>query len=364
MKTIADLKGKRVAMGYSAMRNIDLASRAMLATAGLTEKDVQPVLVPNVIRSADDFVSGAADMFFFAFGAPKVREVNATVGGIRVLEIDEKGMPAARKIMKWGYLTDVAPGPVFVGVEKPMKVYSFDNILFTSAEGAGRLRLQVPRHAGEEQARSDRGAAGAARILGCRPATRNTMFPTIPARLKYFQERNLQPKDIHVSEERVVHGTATEERIIAGAEEFASAASSRTTVISTNVLQAALIAVVVLWVLDVPRQVFDISFYTEQLLTVCLGLTLALAFIAGEPRKPSAVRPRRRHRVDLRRGLPRLQLRQSRRDVAAGRSQVLVLDPCLDLDRQPRLRGAQLDWIAAGTSLLALRLHRRALRAA
>ena len=26
----------------------------------------------------------------------------------------------------------------------------------------------------------------------------------------------------------------------------------------------------------------SISFYTEQLLTVCLGLTLALAFIAGE----------------------------------------------------------------------------------
>jgi TRAP transporter 4TM/12TM fusion protein len=88
----------------------------------------------------------------------------------------------------------------------------------------------------------------------------------------------------------VVHGTATEERIIADAAELA-AASSRTTVISTNVLQAALIAVVVMWVLDVPRQVFNISFYTEQLLTVCLGLTLALAFIAGEKRLPSAVDP-------------------------------------------------------------------------
>ncbi len=102
MTTIADLKGKRVAIGFSAMRNIDLATRAVLATAALTEKDVQPVLVPNVIRSADDFISGAADMFFFAFGAPKVREVNTTVGGIRVLEIDEKGMPASRNIMQMG----------------------------------------------------------------------------------------------------------------------------------------------------------------------------------------------------------------------------------------------------------------------
>lgn len=133
-RTISDMKGKRVTLGYSAMRVIDTMSRAMLATAGLTEKDVVPVPVPNVIRSADAFLAGSSDMFFFAFGAPKVREVDATVGGIRVLEIDPAGMNAARQISPYGYLTDVAPGPIFVGVEKPMKVYSFDNVLFTHAK--------------------------------------------------------------------------------------------------------------------------------------------------------------------------------------------------------------------------------------
>ena len=134
MKTVADLKGKRVPYGFSAMRALEPTVRAILATAGLTEKDIKPVLVPNVIRSADDFASGAADAFYFAFGAPKVREVDATTGGIRMTEIDEKGMPAARKIERWGYLTEVKPGPIFVGVEKPMKVYSFDNLFFTSAK--------------------------------------------------------------------------------------------------------------------------------------------------------------------------------------------------------------------------------------
>lgn len=134
LKKIADLKGKRVPYGFSAMRALEPTVRAMLATADLSEKDIKPVLVPNVIRSADDFVGGAADVFYFAFGAPKVREVDATVGGIRMLEINEQGMPAARKIEKWGYLIEVKPGPVFVGVEKPMKVYSFDNLFFTSAK--------------------------------------------------------------------------------------------------------------------------------------------------------------------------------------------------------------------------------------
>ena len=68
----------------------------------------------------------------------------------------------------------------------------------------------------------------------------------------------------------------SEERIIPDAAEFASTAS-KATVLWTNVLQSLLVAAVVLWVLDIPRQVFNVSFYTEQLLTICLGLTLALA---------------------------------------------------------------------------------------
>ena len=92
------------------------------------------MLVPNVVRSADDFIAGNSDMFFFTFGGPKVREADATVGGVRPLEMDANGMPAARKIMPWGYLTDISPGPFYTGVDKPMKVYSFDNVLITNAK--------------------------------------------------------------------------------------------------------------------------------------------------------------------------------------------------------------------------------------
>ena len=143
MVKMADIKGKRVSLGYSAMRNIDKTMRAQLATAGLTEADVKPVLVPNVVRSADEFMAGNADMFSFAFGGPKVKEADATVGGIRALEIDEAGMPAAKKIMPWAYLTQIGPGPIFTGVEKPMKVYSFDNVMIASSKVSDALITKV-----------------------------------------------------------------------------------------------------------------------------------------------------------------------------------------------------------------------------
>ncbi|MGV3634894.1 MAG: TRAP transporter permease [Pseudorhodoplanes sp.] len=63
-------------------------------------------------------------------------------------------------------------------------------------------------------------------------------------------------------------------------------ATSRVQSLATDILQGLLIACVVGWVLDIPRRWFGAAFYTEQLLAVCLGLTLALAFVAPQNRRP------------------------------------------------------------------------------
>jgi TRAP transporter 4TM/12TM fusion protein len=64
-------------------------------------------------------------------------------------------------------------------------------------------------------------------------------------------------------------------------------AASRAVALWTDVFQGLLIACVVLWVVDVPRRLLGLAFYTEQFLAVCLGLSLALAFIARTARPPS-----------------------------------------------------------------------------
>ena len=196
MKTVADLKGKRVTLGFSAMRALDPVVRAMLATGGLSEKDVQPVLVPNVIRSADDFVAGAADMFYFAFGAPKVREADATVGGTRVLEIpDSPGMEAARKISPYGYLTEVAPGPIFTGVEKPMKVYTIDNLMFTHVNVPDDVVYKIIDTM-ENNKNELLAIAPALRDFSAAGLNRKYEFPYHPGALKYFKDRNIEAKAI------------------------------------------------------------------------------------------------------------------------------------------------------------------------
>jgi TRAP transporter 4TM/12TM fusion protein len=56
--------------------------------------------------------------------------------------------------------------------------------------------------------------------------------------------------------------------------------------LATDILQGLLIFCVVAWVIDLPRRMFGVAFYTEQLLAVCLGLGLSLSFInANYPRR-------------------------------------------------------------------------------
>jgi TRAP-type uncharacterized transport system substrate-binding protein len=156
---------------------------------------VRPVLVPNVVRSADDFMAGNSDMFFFTFGGPKVREADATVGGIRPLEMDPNGMPAARKINPWGYLTDISPGPFYTGVDKPMKVYSFDNVMITSAKVPDDFVYKL----------LDAMEKGKADIVAIAPAMaefspafayKQYGVPYHPGALRFFKERNLSPRPL------------------------------------------------------------------------------------------------------------------------------------------------------------------------
>jgi hypothetical protein len=127
IKTLKDLKGKRVSSGWASQRIIQPLMDAELANAGLTYDDVIKVPVPNVIKSADDFAAGKTDMFFFVFGAGKVREINAKVGGIRVLPFDSAPGPMAeaRKYVPPAFPLAVKPSKRNVGVDKPMNIMTY-----------------------------------------------------------------------------------------------------------------------------------------------------------------------------------------------------------------------------------------------
>ena len=72
IRTLSELKGKRLPYGYSAQVTLERIVDAIIASGGLTRKDIVPVLVPNVVRGADDFTEGKIDGGFFALGAGRL----------------------------------------------------------------------------------------------------------------------------------------------------------------------------------------------------------------------------------------------------------------------------------------------------
>jgi TRAP transporter TAXI family solute receptor len=136
IKSVQDLKGKRVAYGFTSQEIIKTTIDAMLATGGLSVKDMQPVLVPNILRGVDEFIAGRVDVTTFALGAPKTTEADAAVGGIRWLDLgnDPAAAAAMRKEFRTAYMAQAQPAANIAGLKQPIWTMHYDYTMFANAE--------------------------------------------------------------------------------------------------------------------------------------------------------------------------------------------------------------------------------------
>ena len=142
---ISDLRGRNVTAGFKAMHALDGILEAVLANGGLSRDEIEPVKVPNVIRGADDFISGRADAFFFGVGAGKVLEADASVGGVRLLPLDTstEALQRMRGHFRYGYPVLEQPAGNAAGPSAPVHVMAYDNLLLTHAGIPGQRVREV-----------------------------------------------------------------------------------------------------------------------------------------------------------------------------------------------------------------------------
>lgn len=134
LRSVADLKGKRVTAGFSASAAIATLLEAALAGGGLGTEDITPVPVPNVVAGADQFADGRVDAFFFAIGAAKVTEIAASVP-LRLLPLEDDAAAQERvaAVFAEAYVDHLPVDPGLADVTEPVPVLAFDNLLLTRA---------------------------------------------------------------------------------------------------------------------------------------------------------------------------------------------------------------------------------------
>ncbi|HLC42303.1 MAG TPA: TAXI family TRAP transporter solute-binding subunit [Methylomirabilota bacterium] len=131
LKSVHDLKGKRVTGEYPAQQAIWFIMHAALASGGLTWNDVKVVPVPGANDGVDALVQGRADVTLFALNGAKVREAEAAVG-VRHLTADcsVDGEKRVRQAVAGFYARIVKAGTALAVVEDTCAV-TFDLYLTT-----------------------------------------------------------------------------------------------------------------------------------------------------------------------------------------------------------------------------------------
>jgi TRAP transporter TAXI family solute receptor len=194
IKSIKDMKGKTITYGLTAQEIVRKTIDAMLATGGLTAKDLKTVLVPGVIQGVDNLVAGRVDITIFAVGGPKVAEADASVG-VRFIPLEDSpaSLAALRKEFPTAYLGKVSPAPNLAGIKETMTLMFYDYTIFANADMPADRVKTLTRLIAENKAALAQGQASFRDLDPARMYT-DVKVPYHPGAIAYYKEKGVAEK--------------------------------------------------------------------------------------------------------------------------------------------------------------------------
>lgn len=190
IKTIADLKGKRVVVNFKTNVSLGQANRTILSTAGLTEKDVTPVDSGGVVASIGMVVQGRVDAAPVATGMPQMRKAHATVpGGLRIISLGPK---ATDDFMAAGmsglYTTVEKPNKRKPFVREETKIAAFDSYLNAGTQVSDEDAYQMAKAIYDNWAAMQKDYPPLRGTQQKYLAPANNPIPYHPGAAKYYKE--------------------------------------------------------------------------------------------------------------------------------------------------------------------------------
>jgi TRAP transporter TAXI family solute receptor len=196
IKTVADLKGKRLPSGYNAQTTGRVLQDALLATAGLTMKDVVGIPTQSLFSGVDLLGEGKVDAATISIGTGQGQRANVSLasrGGVRFLSIPKtpENLAAIRKFLP-SRLYDAKPAPYAVGIPEPTTVMAY-NIFFTSnVKAPDDLVYNVVKTLHANKAALQAGTP-AFRDFDPKGMTQEIGVPWHPGAIKFYKETGQWP---------------------------------------------------------------------------------------------------------------------------------------------------------------------------
>lgn len=194
IRTVQDVKGKRMSTGWNSFPQGRILNKAMLATGGLTVDDVVGVPTPELIRAADDLKSGKVDATIYAPQAPKMKEVDAAIG-VRFLSLPNtpQAVAAVKNVRQDFYLTHLTPRRGLTGVLEPIDTLAFDLAVTTGAQVKDEVVYKVVKAIHDNGAELKKASPTFGSFRTDDMAKQFSTLRYHPAAIKYYREQNMWP---------------------------------------------------------------------------------------------------------------------------------------------------------------------------
>jgi TRAP transporter TAXI family solute receptor len=187
IKSVADLKGKRVALDEPGSGTL-INARAILAAYGLKESDIKPEYIkPN--QAGDKMKDGSLDAFFFTGGAPAgaIAELASAGSGIELVPIDGPQADGLRQASPF-FAVDTIPAETYKGVAA-VKTLAVGAQWVTSDKADAETVYQITKALYSEPVQKALAAGHAkGKLITLSNATQGVGIPYHPGAEKFYKE--------------------------------------------------------------------------------------------------------------------------------------------------------------------------------
>lgn len=189
IRSVQDLKSRRVPAGWTSQRLGEYLFRGYFANVGISYDDVEKVKLAAMPRMWDQFVQGNVDVSFATFGGSKLQEIEARVNGVRYLPLNDdiKAVQAMESILPSSYVTQKSTKS-----GEKVNVMAYDFIIFTGSKVSDEVVYKTLEavHGGKQALVSTSGLWNA-----FEPAemAKKVQVPYHSGARKFFEEKGIWP---------------------------------------------------------------------------------------------------------------------------------------------------------------------------
>lgn len=192
IKSLADLKGRKVPSGFTSQKLVGTLVRAAMAAEGLSYDDVKGVPVPNFVRGTDELVAGRVETSYLAPGSGITRKAHASIG-VRFISLKESpgSLKTLRSIAPGVFYATVKPSKRMPYITEPVKMIGFDYLIIVGSKVNNEVAYKSAKalHLNKKAL-----IAGHGVFRGFKPkliAKKGLGVPFHPGAAKYYKEAGL-----------------------------------------------------------------------------------------------------------------------------------------------------------------------------